>query len=790
MSNSSNGENLSESSDSESDHANSPKFGDNKDSHVAKIPVSLMQDLRSSNLENDDFDIAEGDDKWDNEDKHNKMASKTFYKPEKPNLISRSNSNVTAENDASHTPNQKVNKEISMDKKKDVKARIFNRKSDPNARHGTEKEEELNFMLSHSNTLLTSEMPEEQKHQKANIIDIDEDSNEGSQETIDHLYAIEKKIEQIQDKLEDETIQRKAEVDQINEKLDKMLSLMLAAKNEPDFTQYRTNTFANMSIPKPAHQKSSNDDECQPQAKLNMVSERKEFEDSEAFFKDMIGSKMESADSNAAKRDNVDNEVKPFVPVEDEPKENNDEPHVDKSESESESDDEDSNSSEVQETSEDENEDEDEVEKEDDKISQDSKQEKKLPTPEKKASISEQEGLTSHKETTPTKVIISKKEITPVKELIPQKELTPKKDSIAKVPKNEDFRRSTEQVIQIPIKVKEASPSRNETIGPENITLNIEEGKSETASETSSKQGISESKIYHSEDDFMKSFLEEIKEESSNITSNETPKPTNPKMDDQEMVQTLKSSQKKMKVKKQKKKPTEEADPMDFLADDFDVVEQTVDKLSSVADDSGFQDTIIGSQYIQKMNPNFSNGKENKVPKLKLKSPSQKFTNHKEIIDVSESEDLIDMLLSEEGEIHEESIIQISENSINKRKPVKIKKDKLVKVNPVERYNEMLKNSQRSNAKDSNDGRKDKSKLTDYMSKNDEEESVKLDDLVAPSKHRNGRAKQNTDRKPRPKEFKNIFFDVHSDRNDPDGDEPAFSNMDDDSIDHSIQSQN
>ena len=34
------------------------------------------------------------------------------------------------------------------------------------------------------------------------------------------------------------------------------------------------------------------------------------------------------------------------------------------------------------------------------------------------------------------------------------------------------------------------------------------------------------------------------------------------------------------------------------------------------------------------------------------------------------------MLLSEEGEIHEESIIQISENSINKRNPVKIKKDK------------------------------------------------------------------------------------------------------------------
>ena len=159
---------------------------------------------------------------------------------------------------------------------------------------------------------------------------------------------------------------------------------------------------------------------------------------------------------------------------------------------------------------------------------------------------------------------------------------------------------------------------------------------------------------------------------------------------------------------------------------------------------------------------------------------------------------MIDMLLSEEGEMKEESIIQISENSMGKHPPVKIKKSSLVKVDPVERYQEVLRNSQKCNDDESTDN---KSKPVDYYPKDsneNDEESVKLEDLITPNKNTNlrkkwsiqgkrFRANQNTDRKNKKKRSKNIFFDVCSAKNDPGDEDQVLSllgseNYDEESI--------
>lgn len=330
---------------------------------------------------------------------------------------------------------------------------------------------------------------------------------------------------------------------------------------------------------------------------------------------------------------------------------------------------------------------------------------------------------------------------------------------------------------------KDSAPNNTEIVRPESIRLKIAEGKSDYDSETSSKLGVTESKIYQSEDEFMKSFLEEIKEESSNINSNETPQHQPEKVDD-DLKKTLKNRPKPKKVKK-KKEP--EPDPLELLEDEFDIVDQTIDKVSSAVDESGFQDTIIGSKYSQKFNLKSSKGKENKIPPLKLKPSADRYTNHREVINLeNESDDLIDMLLSEEGEIHEESIIQISENNLNKHTPVKIKKDRLIKVNPVERYQEMMKNSQKGNREGSDTKR---SKPMDYFGeRHNDEESVKLDDVFGNNNRM--RVKQNTDRRPKPNAMKNIFFDVHSEVNDNDGDHVMSLLASENYDEQSIQSQN
>jgi hypothetical protein len=253
----------------------------------------------------------------------------------------------------------------------------------------------------------------------------------------------------------------------------------------------------------------------------------------------------------------------------------------------------------------------------------------------------------------------------------------------------------------------------------------------------------------------------------------------------------------KLKVNTKLKK---EADPLDFLADEYEIVEQTVDKVSVADDSPGFQDTIIGSHQMSKFSIKGSKtevnpkDKENKVPALKLKPSGSKY-NNPNVLNISQSNEVdIDMLLSEEGEIHEESIIQISENSINKHAPVKIRRDKLVKVDPVERLQEVLKNSQRGNPEEGSGEKRNKQKPMDYEVKPDhEEESVKLDDLIGPRKlsglNKKIRIPQNTGIKAKPQGYKNIFFDVNSAKNDTEVDS-VMSLLESESYDEqSIQSQ-
>jgi len=320
---------------------------------------------------------------------------------------------------------------------------------------------------------------------------------------------------------------------------------------------------------------------------------------------------------------------------------------------------------------------------------------------------------------------------------------------------------------------KEESPKKvkTEVVNPDAIHLSIEKPKNDTISESSNKLSVGESKVYHSEDDFMNSFLGEIKEESSNLTSNETPKPESKKVLNSDMKKTLKVKKPKVKVVKQ----DDDLDPMDFLGEDYEVIDQTIDKVSShVGDSSGFQDTIIGSQYFQKIGNkgsredtvNSSKNKENKVPQLNISKAAKKFTSNN-IIETDPDNIDIDMLLSEEGEVCEESINLISENSLQKRGPVKINKEMLVKVNAVERYQEIMRNSQRSNNKE-NSGNKSMHKPAPYVIKRDQdEESVKLEDLIKPKK---GNASKklisgNSSNK-KANGFKNIFFDVSSAKDD------------------------
>lgn len=234
----------------------------------------------------------------------------------------------------------------------------------------------------------------------------------------------------------------------------------------------------------------------------------------------------------------------------------------------------------------------------------------------------------------------------------------------------------------------------------------------------------------------MSSFLGEIKEESSNVVSSKNSQPKQSARAEDEETKTVKS---KGNCKADSNK--QDVDPLELLGGEYEVVDQTV------VESSDFQDTIIGSQYMMKFSSKGSRrsskakNKENKVPSLKIQNKATKYNNQVLSLD-DNNDDMIDMLLSEEGEIKEEKIIQMSESSANKHPPVRIKKSHLVKVDPVERFQEVLRNSQRNNPEESSEAR-GKNKPSDYLMKNaNDEESIKLDDLIGPYKHEDTTSKQ------------------------------------------------
>ena len=134
-------------------------------------------------------------------------------------------------------------------------------------------------------------------------------------------------------------------------------------------------------------------------------------------------------------------------------------------------------------------------------------------------------------------------------------------------------------------------------------------------------------------------------------------------------------------------KPKPELDPLDLLSEDFDVVDQTIDQGSlAIEESNNFQDTIIGSQYLLKFSSKGSKNSiksvrnqsnvyksrmQKKVPPLNFSSHSNnKFSSIKSIESNDDDANMIDMLLSEEGNVIEESIIQFTENSISNKHPV------------------------------------------------------------------------------------------------------------------------
>jgi len=250
----------SEVSDSGTDSEDSPKFGDEQE-HASNVPVSFTPEMKTVEINNEDFEIARDAEAVDEDQQKQHQVAKTFYNPDKINLINRTSSNLTQDEVKSKRNDNKVNKEFDYEPKNGNKnTKLPVRNSDASSAQVNENDE-LKFVLSHSNTLLTSELPDENKQNRDNIIDIDEDSNEAYEDIDEHLFSIDKKLEEVQDHLTNESKERKTDIEQLNDKLDKILALLSYQKNEPDFTKYRTNTFINTSIPKPVHQKSSTEND-------------------------------------------------------------------------------------------------------------------------------------------------------------------------------------------------------------------------------------------------------------------------------------------------------------------------------------------------------------------------------------------------------------------------------------------------------------------------------------------------------------------------------------------------
>lgn len=191
MSEGTSNEGLSERSESDYSSENSPRFGDDEE-HASKIPTSFTQDLKTTKFSKQDFEIAQ--DEQENFDaKQKDKIAKTFYKPGNPGLISRSSSNKSAQEIQNSKQDDRV-KEVNYEQyMRQLKNKRLMKKSDSSPAPMNDNEE-LKFILSHSNTLLTSEVIDEGRRGQRNIIDIDEDSGEAYEDIEEHLYAIDKKV--------------------------------------------------------------------------------------------------------------------------------------------------------------------------------------------------------------------------------------------------------------------------------------------------------------------------------------------------------------------------------------------------------------------------------------------------------------------------------------------------------------------------------------------------------------------------------------------------------------------
>ena len=293
---------ISERTDSGCESDNSPRFGEGSEDEENN-QINEMMDLKIFEVRNEDFEIAQEGERDEGEGNSSPKELKTFYKEDKENPFKKNsfNGNENKRKSCDPTKYQPQKKNLQLSQNTNIHGRMSGFSK------GQGDNEELNFMLSHSNTLLTSEIPDEaRKNSNKNIVDIDEDSNEQYEDFEEHLCTIEEKIDNFQGLIEEEKKERKFEMEQINEKLDKILSLFTTTRNDVDFSKYRTNTFVNTSIQKVAKQKLINEEEKEHQN--NIVQE---FDNSEALLNNMVESQKRSDQKKLLKaQEKVKSEIK------------------------------------------------------------------------------------------------------------------------------------------------------------------------------------------------------------------------------------------------------------------------------------------------------------------------------------------------------------------------------------------------------------------------------------------------------------------------------------------------
>ena len=186
------GEELSDSSSSSGEGESSPKFCEDEDNFFNAPSSHYPENTKTAKLSRDAFEIAQDQVNNDVDDYQEDKRVRTFYRPEKPQLIPPNKSNKQFNNSSEERPEYRnLNRGESSKNKQEQKTNPFSRKSDVS--NGKDNEnDELKFILSHSNTFLTSDMPDNGKKNDRNVIDIDEDSNEAYEDFAEHFEVIDK----------------------------------------------------------------------------------------------------------------------------------------------------------------------------------------------------------------------------------------------------------------------------------------------------------------------------------------------------------------------------------------------------------------------------------------------------------------------------------------------------------------------------------------------------------------------------------------------------------------------